>query len=93
MYFKDFRDYLYKLGKQGMLLRVNREVSPQFGMAAGIYKTGETNGPAPLFKNVKATQGGRSPVVCLQRRGCSLSPCKLKKANCLNDTHDRGALW
>jgi UbiD family decarboxylase len=57
MYFKDFRDYLCNLEKQGMLLRVNRQVSPHFEMAAGIYKTGEINGPALLFENVKGYPG------------------------------------
>jgi len=57
MYFKDFRDYLDNLEKQGMLLRVNREVSPQFEMAAGIYKTGKNNGPALLFENIKGYPG------------------------------------
>ena len=57
MYFKDFRDYLDNLEKQGMLLRVTKEVSPRFEMAAGIYKAGKTNGPALLFENVKDCPG------------------------------------
>jgi UbiD family decarboxylase len=57
MYFKDFRDYLDNLERQGMLLRVTKEVSPRFEMAAGIYKAGKTNGPALLFENVKDCSG------------------------------------
>ena len=59
MDFKDFRDYLDNLEEQGMLLRVTREVSPRFEMAAGVYKTGETDGPALLFENVKGYPGWR----------------------------------
>ena len=40
MQFKDFRDYLDNLERQGMLLRVKKEVSPRFEIAAGVYKTG-----------------------------------------------------
>lgn len=57
MDFKDFRDYLDNLERQGMLLRVTKEVSPRFEMAAGIYKTGKTDGPALLFENVKGYSG------------------------------------
>ncbi len=59
MDFKDFRDYLDNLERQGMLLRVTKEVSPRFEMAAGVYKTGKTNGPALLFENVKGYPGWR----------------------------------
>lgn len=57
MYFKDFRDFLDNLEKQGMLLRVTKEVSPRFEMAAGVHKTGKNNGPALLFENVKGHPG------------------------------------
>lgn len=57
MGFKDFRDYLDNLERQGMLLRVTKEVSPRFEMAAGVYKTGQTDGPALLFENVKGYPG------------------------------------
>ena len=40
-----------------MLLRVKKEVSPRFEMAAGVYKTGKINGPALLFENVKGYPG------------------------------------
>ena len=53
MMFRDFRDYLDSLERQGMLVRINKEVDAKFEIAAGIYKTGKTNGPALLFENVK----------------------------------------
>ncbi len=52
MAFKDFRDYLDSLERQGMLVRVTKEVSPRFEIAAGIRKVSDTNGPALLFENV-----------------------------------------
>lgn len=59
MAFKDFRDYLDSLEKHGMLLRVTKEVSPRFEIAAGIRKASNTNGPALLFENVKGHPGWR----------------------------------
>ncbi len=52
MAFKDFRDYLDNLEKNRMLVRVTKEVSPRFEIAAGIRKISDTNGPALLFENV-----------------------------------------
>ncbi len=59
MAFKDFRDYLDRLEKHGMLLRITKEVSPRFEIAAGIRKISDTNGPALLFENVKGYPGWR----------------------------------
>ncbi|MFC1860937.1 UbiD family decarboxylase [Chloroflexota bacterium] len=55
----DFRDYLDNLEKQGMLLKVTKEVSPRFEVAAGVYKTGTIGGPALLFENIKGHPGWR----------------------------------
>jgi len=59
MEFEDFRDYLDNLEKHGMLLRVTKEISPRFEMAAGVYKNGKNDGPALLFENVKGYPGWR----------------------------------
>ena len=42
-----------------MLLKVTKEISPRFEIAAGVYKTGITDGPALLFENVKGYPGWR----------------------------------
>ena len=44
MFFKDFRDYLDNLEKNGLLLRVKKEVNPKYEIAAGIRKISDTNG-------------------------------------------------
>lgn len=59
MVFKDFRDYLDSLDKHGMLVRVTKEVSPNFEIAAAIRKVSDTNGPALLFENVSGYPGWR----------------------------------
>ncbi len=59
MAFKDFRDYLDSLERQGMLVRVTKEVSPRFEIAAGIRKVSDTNGPTLLFENVAGHPGWR----------------------------------
>ncbi len=56
---KDFRGYLEYLEKRGKLLRVKKEVDPKHGIAAGIRKISDTNGPALLFENVKGYPGWR----------------------------------
>ncbi len=57
MKFKDFRDYLDALEKQGMLLRVKKEVDVKHEIAAGIRKISDNDGPALLFENVKGYPG------------------------------------
>ena len=52
MLFQDFRDYLDKLEKQGLLLRVKQEVSTKYEIAAGLRKISDTDGPALLFERV-----------------------------------------
>ncbi len=59
MIFKDFRDYLDSLERQGMLVRITKEVSPRFEIAAGIRKISDTNGPALLFENIAGHPGWR----------------------------------
>ena len=59
MDFKDFRDYLDGLEKQGMLLRVKKQASPRFEIAAAIHKTGKVDGPALLFVNIEGFPGWR----------------------------------
>ncbi len=59
MAFKDFRDYLDSLEKHGILLKVTKEVSPRFEIAAGIRKICDTNGPALLFENIQGHPGWR----------------------------------
>ena len=59
MMFKNFRDYLDKLEKHGMLVRVTKEVDTCFEIAAGIRKISDTDGPALLFENVKDHPGWR----------------------------------
>lgn len=57
--FKDFRDYLDKLEKAGLLVRVKKEVSTRFEIAAGIRKISDNDGPALLFENVRRCPGWR----------------------------------
>ena len=59
MVFKDFRDYLDSLEKHGILVRVTKEVSPNFEIAAAIRRVSDTNGPALLFENVSCYPGWR----------------------------------
>jgi 2,5-furandicarboxylate decarboxylase 1 len=59
MVFKDFRDYLDNLERNGLLVKVNRPVHPRFEIAAGIRKISDTNGPALLFENVTGYPGWR----------------------------------
>lgn len=51
--FKDFRGYLDYLEGKGKLVRVKKEVSTKYEIAAGIRKASDTDGPALLFENVK----------------------------------------
>jgi UbiD family decarboxylase len=55
--FKDFREYLDYLEKNGKLFRVRKEVDVRFEIAAGIRKISDTDGPALLFENVKGFPG------------------------------------
>ena len=51
--FKDFREYLDCLERNGKLIRVQKEVDVCYDIAAGIRKASDTNGPALLFENIK----------------------------------------
>jgi len=57
MIFKDFRDFLVNLEKNGLLLRVEKETDIMYEIAAGIRKTSDINGPALLFENIKDYPG------------------------------------
>ncbi len=57
--YQDFRGYLGYLEEQGKLLRVPRVVSPRFGIAAGIRKISDNDGPALLFENISGYPGWR----------------------------------
>lgn len=57
--FKDFRDYLDYLEKNGKLARVKKPVNPRFGIAAGIRRTSDIDGPAILFENIEGYGGWR----------------------------------
>lgn len=57
MAFRDFRDFLDSLERNGLLIRVAREVDVKFEIAAGIRKISDTNGPALLFENIKGYPG------------------------------------
>lgn len=51
--YRNFREFLDYLEKNGKLLRVKKEVDTRFDIAAGIRKISDNNGPALLFQNVK----------------------------------------
>lgn len=57
--YQDFRGYLGYLEEQGKLLRVPRVVSPRLGIAAGIRKISDNDGPALLFENISGYPGWR----------------------------------
>jgi len=57
--FKDFREYLDLLESRDDLIRIKKEVSTKYEIAAFIRKTSDIQGPALLFENVK---GYRIPV-------------------------------
>lgn len=51
--FKDFRDFLDYLERNGKLLKIQKEVDTHFDIAAGIRKVSDTDGPALLFERIK----------------------------------------
>src|SRR5262249_58667334 len=55
----DFRRYLEALDKAGQLVRVTKEVSPEFEVAAYVRKSSDTNGPAFVFEHVRGHPGWR----------------------------------
>lgn len=55
--FNDFREYLNYLEENGKLVRVKKEVTPRFEVAAGIRKISDTDGPALLFENIRGFPG------------------------------------
>ena len=57
--YRDFRNHLEFLEKNGKLLRVTKEVNTRFDIAAGTRKISDNDGPALLFENVKDFPGWR----------------------------------
>jgi 2,5-furandicarboxylate decarboxylase 1 len=57
---RDMRSFLRLLEEKGDLVRIAEPVSPHFGVAAGIRKTSDIDGPALWFENV---EGSSMPVV------------------------------
>ncbi|MEE8471728.1 MAG: UbiD family decarboxylase, partial [Dehalococcoidia bacterium] len=57
--FRDLRNYLEYLEKNGKLLRVDEEVDARFEIAAGIRRTSDEDGPALLYNNVRGFPGWR----------------------------------
>src|SRR5262249_3240649 len=53
----DFRRYLEALEKAGQLVRVTKEVSPEFEVAAYVRKSSDANGPAFVFERVTGHPG------------------------------------
>jgi 2,5-furandicarboxylate decarboxylase 1 len=69
---KDMRSFLTLLEAEGDLVRIDERVAPRFGVAAGIRKTSDIQGPALWFDNVV---GSAMPVVgglYAARRRCLL---------------------
>jgi UbiD family decarboxylase len=60
MILKDMRSFLRLLEEKGDLIHITEPVSPRFGVAAGIRKTSDAQGPALWFDNVI---GSSMPVV------------------------------
>jgi len=56
----DFRNYLGQLEKKGDLVRIRKDVDPQYEIAAVMVKAALQRAPALLFENVK---GHEIPVV------------------------------
>lgn len=53
----DFRTYLAALDRAGQLARIDKPVNPEFGIAAHVRKSSDTDGPAFLFENVTGHPG------------------------------------
>lgn len=60
MPFRDLRHFIDFLECEGELVRVTRQVNAKFGIAGGIRKMSDQNGPALLFQNI---EGYKIPVV------------------------------
>lgn len=55
--FKDLREYLGFLEKNGKLLHVKKEIDTSFEIAAGLRKISDNDGPALFFDNIKDFPG------------------------------------
>ena len=56
MKYKDLRDFIDQLEKQGELKRISLEVDPRLEMTEICDRTLRAQGPALLFENVKGSQ-------------------------------------
>jgi UbiD family decarboxylase len=59
MNYRDFRDFLNLLERNGKLVRVRQEVDTRFDIAAGIRKVSDTDGPALLYESIRNYPGWR----------------------------------
>lgn len=57
--YTNFREFLHLLEQSGKLVRVRKEVSIRFEIAAGIRKVSDTDGPALLYESIKSYPGWR----------------------------------
>ncbi len=61
MKYKDLRDFIRELEKQGELIRIKQEIDPHLEMTEISDRTLRAGGPALLFENPK---GYNTPVLC-----------------------------
>jgi len=59
MSFRDLRDFIDKLDKEGELIRIKEELDPKFEISAVLKEVSNRDGPAVLIENVK---GKKIPV-------------------------------
>lgn len=53
MAFKNIREFIERLTKDGLLLRIKEEVDPELEVSAIVNRVIKNNGPALLFENLK----------------------------------------
>ena len=58
MGFKDLREYIDRLEKEGELLRIKEEVDWDLEVGAIIRRSYDLKAPAPLFENIKGYKKG-----------------------------------
>jgi 4-hydroxy-3-polyprenylbenzoate decarboxylase len=83
--YKDLRDFLRKLEKNGELLRVTAEVDPMFEITEISDRTVKAGGPALLFENPR---GSRVPVVT-NLVGTEKRMCMALEVDSLEEIADR----
>lgn len=60
MPYRDLREFIDRLGKEGELIRIKEELNPEFEVSAILRELGTKQSPAALFENVK---GYKVPIV------------------------------